>query len=350
MMKKTTRLVSVGTVKMGGDSPVSIQSMTNTDTKDIEATSQQIKRLIGANCEVIRMALYDTECVGAFRELRKAFSDVPFVADIHFDYRIALGAIEAGVDKIRLNPGNIEEEWKIREVAMAAKAKGVPIRVGANSGSINKRFRNLERTPALVESALEQVRLLERHGFEDIVIAVKSSDVRETIEANRILSEKTDYPLHLGVTEAGPLRNSLIKTSAALGTLLLEGIGDTIRYSISGDPVEESMAARQLLLSLGLRKGIQLVSCPTCARTTINMEEYTSRVSEMIKGVEKPLTVAIMGCVVNGMGEGEHADLGIAGTKSGGVIFRNGEIVGKYDKEHLFEEFERLLKKLITDD
>jgi (E)-4-hydroxy-3-methylbut-2-enyl-diphosphate synthase len=349
-MKKQTRSVSTGKVEIGGNAPVSIQSMTNTDTKDIAATSQQIKRLVGANCEIIRMALYDIECVEAFRELRKAFPHVPFVADIHFDYRIALDAIEAGVDKIRLNPGNIEEEWKIREVALAAKAKSIPIRVGANSGSINKRFKTLDRTTALVESALEQVRLLEKHAFEDIVIAVKSSDVRETIDANRLLSEKVDYPLHLGVTEAGPLRSSLIKTSAALGTLLLDGIGDTIRYSISGDPVEEGMAAHQLLLSLGLRKGVQLVSCPTCARTTIDMDAYTSRVAEIIKGVEKPLTVAIMGCVVNGMGEGEHADLGIAGTKTGGVIFRNGEIVGKYDRKNLFDAFEKILKKIISDE
>jgi (E)-4-hydroxy-3-methylbut-2-enyl-diphosphate synthase len=349
-MRKHTRSVHIGESEIGNKSSIKIQSMTNTDTKDIEATSQQIKRLIGANCEIIRMAFYDLECVEAFRKLRKAFPHVPFVADIHFDYRIALGAIKAGVDKIRLNPGNIEEEWKIKEVAQAAKDKGISIRVGANSGSINKRFKTMNRTEALVESALEQVELLERHNFEDIVIAVKSSDVIETVEANRLLSKKVDYPLHLGVTEAGPLRSSLIKTSAALGTLLMEGIGDTIRYSISGDSVEECTAAHQLLLSLGLRKGIQLVSCPTCARTNIDMEEYTSRVTEIIRGVEKPLIVAIMGCVVNGMGEGEHADLGIAGTKSGGVIFRNGEIIGKHDKEHLFGEFEKILKHIIEDD
>jgi len=221
--------------------------------------------------------------------------------------------------------------------------------VGANSGSINKRFLHLSKVDALVESALEQVQILEKYGFEDIVIAVKSSDPLETIQANELLSTKTQHPLHLGVTEAGPLRQSLVKSTIALSHLLSKGIGDTLRYSISGDPVEEVLAGLQLLISLRLRKGVNLVSCPTCARTEIDMEDYTSRVSQMIQGIKKPLTIAIMGCVVNGMGEGKHADLGIAGTKNGGIIFKKGEIFGKFNQGTLFLEFEKALKNIIDE-
>ncbi len=347
--RKETVSVNVGKTTIGNGSDITVQSMTNTDTKDIYSTTIQMRQLISAGCEIIRIALYDMECVEAFREIRKAFHDYPIVGDIHFDYKIALKAIDAGIDKIRLNPGNIDADWKIREIVIAAKNKGIPIRVGANSGSINKRFQSLPRVDALVESALEQVGILEKYEFENIVVAVKSSNVLETIKANERLSLKTQYPLHLGVTEAGPLRQSLVKSTIALSNLLLKGLGDTIRYSISGDPVEEVLAGHQLLMALGMRKGVNLISCPTCARTEIDMEYYTSRVSEMIRGITKPLTIAIMGCVVNGMGEGKHADLGIAGTKNGGVIFRKGEIFGKYNRETLFSEFERELKKIIND-
>jgi len=346
-LRRETKKVCVGKIAIGGKSPITIQSMTNTDTKDIYSTTVQMRQLVSAGCEIIRIALYDMECLEAFREIRKAFHDIALVGDIHFDYKIALKAIEAGIDKIRLNPGNIDADWKIREIVKAARDKGIPVRVGTNSGSINKRFLNLDKVEALVESALEQVAILEKNGFEDIVIAVKSSDVLETIEANERISLRTQHPLHLGVTEAGPLRTSLVKSTIAMSHLLLKGIGDTLRYSISGDPVEEVLAGQQLLISMGLREGVNLVSCPTCARTEIDMDEYTSKVSEMIKGVKKPLTIAIMGCVVNGMGEGKHADLGIAGTKTGGVIFKKGEIFGKFNRENLFSEFEKELKKLI---
>lgn len=347
--RKETKTVQVGHAAIGGENPITVQSMTNTDTKDIYSTTVQIRELVSAGCEIVRIALYDIECVEAFRELRRAFHDTPFVGDIHFDYKIALKAIEAGIDKIRLNPGNIDADWKIHEIVKAANEKGIPIRVGANTGSINKRFQQLSKVEALVESALEQVQILEKYGFEDIVIAVKSSCPLETIQANEQLSSKTQHPLHLGVTEAGPLRPSLIKSTIALSHLLQNGIGDTLRYSISGDPVEEVLAGHQLLMSLGLRDGVNLISCPTCARTEIDMEEYTSRVSEMIQGIKKPLTIAIMGCVVNGMGEGKHADLGIAGTKNGGVIFKKGEIFGKFNHENLFDVFEKELKKLINE-
>jgi len=347
MLRKDNKEVRVGRISIGGKTPITIQSMTNTDTKDIYSTTLQMRQLISAGCEIIRISLYDIECIEAFREIRKAFCDIALVGDIHFDYKIAVKAIEAGIDKIRLNPGNIDADWKIQEIVKAAKDQGVPVRVGANSGSINKRFLNLNKVEALVESALEQVAILEKYEFEDIVIAVKSSDVLETIQANERISLRTQYPLHLGVTEAGPLRTSLVKSSIAMSHLLLKGIGDTLRYSISGDPVEEVLAGQQLLIALGLREGVNLVSCPTCARTEIDMDEYTSRVSEMIKGVKKPLTIAIMGCVVNGMGEGKHADLGIAGTKTGGVIFKKGEIFGKYNRENLFREFEKELKNII---
>lgn len=345
--RRETKTVHVGHAAIGGKHSISVQSMTNTDTKNIYSTNVQIRKLVSAGCEIVRIALYDIECVEAFRELRKAFHDIPFVGDIHFDYKIALAAIDAGIDKIRLNPGNIDTDWKIREIVTAAKEKGIPIRVGANSGSINKRFQNLPKVEALVESALKQVQLLEKFGFEDIVIAVKSSCPLETIQTNELLSSKTQHPIHLGVTEAGPLRQSLVKSTIALSHLLQKGIGDTLRYSISGDPVEEVLAGQQLLISLGLREGVNLVSCPTCARTEIDMDEYTSRVSAMIQGIKKPLTIAIMGCVVNGMGEGKHADLGIAGTKNGGVIFKKGEIFGKFNRENLFVVFEEELQKLI---
>jgi len=345
--RKVTKQVRIGPCLVGGNNAITIQSMTNTDTKDVYSTTVQIRQLVSAGCEIVRIALYDMECVEAFRKLRKAFHDVPLVGDIHFDYKIALKAIEAGIDKIRLNPGNIDSNWKILEIVKAAKEKGIPIRVGANSGSINKRFQQLSNVDALVDSALEQVNILEKYGFEDIVIAVKSSNPLETIRANEQLSIKTQHPLHLGVTEAGPLRQSLVKSTIAMSHLLLKGIGDTIRYSISGDPVEEVLAGQQLLISLGLREGVNLVSCPTCARTEIDMAYYTSKVNEMLKGIKKPLTIAIMGCVVNGMGEGKHADLGIAGTKNGGVIFKKGEIYGKFNRETLFLEFEKELKKLL---
>jgi len=345
--RKETKTVHVGRAAIGGKNAITVQSMTNTDTKDIYSTNVQIRKLVSSGCEIVRIALYDIECVEAFRELRKAFRDVPFVGDIHFDYKIALKAINAGIDKIRLNPGNIDADWKIHEIVTAAKENGIPIRVGANSGSINKRFLHLSKMEALVESALEQVQILEKYEFENIVIAVKSSSPFETIRANEILSKKIRYPLHLGVTEAGPIRQSLIKSTIALSHLLQKGIGDTLRYSISGDPVEEVLAGHQLLLTLGMREGINLVSCPTCARTEIDMQEYISLVNDMIQGIKKPLTIAIMGCVVNGMGEGKHADLGIAGTKNGGVIFKKGEIFGKFNREDLFVVFEEELKKLI---
>ncbi|MFW6263255.1 MAG: flavodoxin-dependent (E)-4-hydroxy-3-methylbut-2-enyl-diphosphate synthase [Thermotogota bacterium] len=349
IFRKETHQVRVGHAVIGGNHDITVQSMTNTDTKDIYSTSVQIRQLVSAGCDIIRIGLYDIECVEAFRQVRKAFHEVPLVGDVHFDYKIALKAIKEGIDKIRLNPGNIDAEWKIREIVIAAREKGIPIRVGANSGSINKRFQKLSRVDALVESALEQARLLEKNGFEDIVIAVKSSAPLETIQANEQLSNKTQHPLHLGVTEAGPLRQSLVKSSIALSNLLLKGIGDTLRYSISGDPVEEVLAGHQLLISLGLREGINLVSCPTCARTEIDLDDYTSRVNEMIQGIKKPLTIAIMGCVVNGMGEGKYADLGIAGTKNGGVIFKKGEIFGKFNHEDLFVVFEKELKKIINE-
>ncbi len=347
--RRETKNVHVNKVGIGSDYPISIQSMTNTDTKDVYSTSVQIRELVSAGCEIVRISLYDMECLDAFLEIREAFCDIPLVGDIHFDYKIALKSIEAGVDKLRLNPGNIDAQWKIKEIVKAAKEKKIPIRVGANSGSINRKFSHMPRMEAIVESALDQVFMLEKFGFEDIVIAVKSSDVFDTIEANQILCKKTQHPIHLGLTEAGPLMPSLVKSSVAMGNLLLQGIGDTLRYSISGDPVDEVLAANQLLVSLGLKKGINLVSCPTCARTEIDIEYYISRVSEMIKGIDKTLTVAVMGCVVNGIGEGKHADLGIAGTKTGGVIFKKGEIYGKFNQQELFSEFEALLKKLIDE-
>ncbi len=341
------RVVRVGKRKIGGENPVSVQTMTNTDTKDIESTTKQIKQMVSAGAEIVRLSLYDLECVDAFRLIRERFPGIPFVGDIHYDHRIAIEAVQKGIDKIRLNPGNIESESKIRDVVSACRERGIPIRVGANSGSINKRFKSLEASDALVESALEQVRILEKNGFEDIVIAVKSSDVRQTIRAYQSIYAKVLYPLHLGVTEAGPLESSLIKSSVAMGLLLINGIGDTIRYSITGDPVQEVNAGIELLIAIGEREGVQIVSCPTCARTTIDMNDYVERVRSITSGIRVPLKIAIMGCVVNGVGEGENADIGIAGTKNGGAVFIDGRIMGRYSKDELFPRFEAFLLKKI---
>ncbi len=345
MKRKKTREIKIGNTFIGGSARISVQSMTNTQTKDVGATVRQIKELEHMGCDIVRVSLYDMECAECLPRI-KAETSIPIVGDIHFDHRVAVAAIKNGVDKIRLNPGNIGNESKIREVAMAAADYGIPIRVGANSGSIEKSFSNLPRVEALVESAMKEVLFLEKNSFENIVIAIKSSDPNETVEANRLLSSRVDYPIHLGVTEAGPEEFSLIKSSYAIGTLLSEGIGDTIRYSISDNPVKEVSAGHILLRSMGLEKGARLISCPTCSRTCIDVEGYSKKVGEMIKTMDKDITVAIMGCVVNGIGEGKEADIGIAGTKYGGTIFKKGKIVGSFREDELFDILNDMMRDM----
>lgn len=350
-MRDQTRQVKVGGVPLGGGAPIVVQSMTNTDTRDIRATLKQIQDLAEAGCEVVRVAVPDEEAANALFALVK-HSTVPLVADIHFDYRLALRALEAGVHKLRLNPGNIGDEVKVREVVKAAQERKVPIRIGVNSGSISRPL--LERygrtATAMVESALEHVAIFERVGFHDIVISVKATDVDLTVQAYEELSRRVPYPLHLGITEAGTKWFGTIKSAVGLGALLSRGIGDTVRVSLTADPVEEVKVAWAILASLDLRRrGPVFISCPTCGRTEINLEGIAQEVENRLSDFPLPITIAVMGCVVNGPGEASHADLGICGGNGVGLVFRRGEIVRKVPEKDLVDalvaEANRLLEK-----
>ena len=323
-----TREVQIGKLKLGGGNPVLVQSMTNTDTRDTEATLAQIRALHDAGCDLVRVSVYDEACAEAVKTLTDR-SPVPLVADIHFDYQLAIRSAENGIAKLRINPGNIGREDRVRMVADCAKAHHIPIRIGVNSGSVEKELLAKYGGPTaecLVESALGHARILEKVGFEDIVLSMKSSDVKLTIAAYRLAHERCGYPLHVGVTEAGLPGQGTVKSAIGIGALLADGIGDTIRVSLSGDPVPEAKAAWDILRALGLRvRGVQLIACPTCGRTCIPVAEIGKRVEEELADVTVPLKVAVMGCVVNGLGEGREADVGIAGGKSGGVLFVKGE-------------------------
>lgn len=338
MERKQTRQVRIGDVTIGGGAPVAIQSMTNTKTGDVQATVAQIKELTAAGCEIVRCAVPDMEAAKALEEIKKQIT-IPLVADIHFDYRLALAAIEYGADKIRINPGNIGAPERVRAVAEAAKSRHIPIRVGVNSGSLEKSL--IERyggvtAEGLVESALDKVAMLEQFGFSDIVISIKSSDVLMCVKAHRLIAERTSYPLHVGITEAGTLRSGNIKSAIGLGLILSEGIGDTIRVSLTASPVEEVVSAKLVLRTLGLRKGgIEVVSCPTCGRTRIDLIGLAEQVEAMAAGYDLPIKVAVMGCAVNGPGEAREADLGIAGGAGEGLVFRKGEIVRKVPESEL---------------
>ncbi|HRW91627.1 MAG TPA: flavodoxin-dependent (E)-4-hydroxy-3-methylbut-2-enyl-diphosphate synthase [Thermotogota bacterium] len=346
-MRRKTKAVWVGPLQIGGDAPVSIQSMTNTDTRDVLATVQQIEQLGDAGCDLVRLSVFDAECVRVLPSILEQVQPLPLVADIHFDARLAIGAIHAGVKKVRINPGNIASQKDVSRLARVASENGVCIRVGANSGSIHPDFCNLPRVDALVESALRQVRQLEKQGFSSIVVGVKSSDARETVAANQKVARMVDYPLHLGVTEAGPLFHALIKSSFALGSLLDQGIGDTVRISISGDPVEEVRAAQILLKTLGLRQGVTLISCPTCGRARIDVAALARQVESWCAHVSADVTVAVMGCEVNGLGEGREADLGIAGLANGGaVLFQRGKVLGTYSRETIKDAFFQALREM----
>ena len=349
MDRKLTRKVKVGKVYVGGDAPVTIQSMTNTDTRDVEATLKQIRELYNAGCEIIRCTVPDMEAAEAIKEIVKQ-SPIPVVADIHFDYRLALKVVENGISAVRINPGNIGSIERVRMVAEACKAKNIPIRIGVNSGSLEKEILEREGKPTakgLVESALAHVKILEAVDFNDIVISIKSSDVRMMIDAYRLMSEKVDYPLHLGVTESGTPFRGTIKSSIGIGTLLAEGIGDTIRVSLTSDPIEEIKVAKEMLKALGLRKGgLEFVSCPTCGRTQIKLIEIANEVERRLEGNNKDIKVAVMGCIVNGPGEAREADIGIAGGKGEGIIFKKGEIIKKCKEEDIIEELMKEIEVL----
>ena len=351
MKRKETKTVKIGKVTIGGNNPIAIQSMTNTDTKNVKETVKQINSLVNAGCEIVRLSVYDMECVQALKEIKGAV-DVPLVADIHFDYRLAVESIKAGVDKVRINPGNIGEKWRVKEVARVASDYGVPIRVGANMGSIDVDYllKFKDRTDALVASAMDEVKLLENVGFDNVVIAVKSSDAVETLVANEKLSNLTDHPIHLGVTEAGVYEDAVVKSSFALGHLIYEGIGDTIRISIAGDPVTEVKVARALLRATHKSNEVEIVACPTCARTQINVKELAEEVKAETGDMKTNLKIAVMGCLVNGIGEARDADIAVFGTKSGGVVYENGEKIGFVKKNEIAKTLRKLIEKRISEE
>ncbi len=322
-----SRRVMCGRVAMGGGAPVSIQSMTNTDTRDAAATLAQVRALAAAGCDIVRISVYDEACARAMREIRDG-SPTPLVADVHFDYRLAVLAVENGADKLRINPGNIGGERRVQKVADCARAHGVPIRVGVNSGSVEKELLRRYGGPtprAMLESALAHVRMLEACGFYDVVVSIKASSVRETVEANRLLARACEYPLHIGVTEAGLPGRGTVKSAIGAGALLLDGIGDTLRVSLSGDPLQEPAVALEILRGLGLRGGVNIIACPTCGRTCLDVAGVARKIEEATRLWPERLTVAVMGCVVNGPGEAREADVGIAGGPDGFALFRRGE-------------------------
>ena len=338
MYREHTKVVQIGNKKIGGGNPILIQSMTNTRTEDVKATVEQIKRLEAAGCDIIRSTVPTLEAAQAIKEIKKEIS-IPLVADIHFDYKMAIAAIENGADKIRINPGNIGSHEKVKEVVKAAKERNVPIRVGVNSGSLEKNL--VEKyggvtAEGIVESALDKVKLIEDMGYDHLVISIKSSDVLMCVKAHEILAEKTNHPLHVGITESGTIINGNIKSAMGLGLILNQGIGDTIRVSLTGDPVEEIKSAKIILRTLGLRKGgIEIVSCPTCGRTKIDLIGLANQVENMVEDIPLDIKVAVMGCAVNGPGEAKEADIGIAGGIGEGLLIKKGEIIKKVPEDQL---------------
>ena len=338
MTREDTKVIQIGTVKIGGGNPVAIQSMTNTKTEDVEATVQQILALEAAGCQIIRCAVPTMEAAEAIREIKKRIH-IPLVADIHFDYRLAIAAIENGADKIRINPGNIGDRSRVQAVVDKAKEYNIPIRVGVNSGSLEKPL--LEKyggvtAEGIVESAMDKVRLIEEMGYDNLVVSIKSSDVLMCVKAHELIAKQCPYPLHVGITESGTVLSCNIKSSVGLGIILYQGIGDTIRVSLTGDPLEEIKSAKLILKTLGLRKGgIEVVSCPTCGRTKIDLIGLANQVENMVADIPLDIKVAVMGCVVNGPGEAKEADIGIAGGIGEGLLIKKGEIIKKVKEEQL---------------
>ena len=346
--RDTTKKIIVGGIEIGGGAPVTVQSMCNTKTWDVEATVQQIKDFRAAGCDIVRIAIPDMRAAEAVSAIKEQV-DIPLVADIHFDYRLALAVAERGIDKIRINPGNIGEEANVKAVAEACRMRNIPIRIGVNAGSLEKRLLEKYGHPcpeAMVESARDHVNLLTKYDFDNICLSLKSSTVPTTIAAYRLASECFDYPLHLGVTETGTEWNGTIQSAVGIGTLLSEGIGNTIRVSLTADPIKEVSAGIAILKAAGLRKGgVKFVSCPTCGRTEIDLIGLATRVEEKVKNIPRDITVAVMGCVVNGPGEAREADYGIAGGKDKGLIFKKGEVLGTYDYDELLPRLMELIEK-----
>ncbi|HXE95261.1 MAG TPA: flavodoxin-dependent (E)-4-hydroxy-3-methylbut-2-enyl-diphosphate synthase [Dongiaceae bacterium] len=348
-MKKPTRQIHVGSIAVGGDAPCSVQSMCSTDTRDIPATIAQIRELADVGCEIVRCAVLDQDAARALAQI-KQMSPIPVVADIHFDYKLALQVLDGGIDGLRLNPGNIGEKWKVAEIVASAAERKVPIRIGVNAGSLEKELLQKYGHPsaeAMVESAMGHIRILEDLNYREIKVSLKASDVMKTVAAYRLFAERSDYPLHIGITEAGTLFSGTIKSSVGLGILLADGIGDTMRVSLTGAPKDEVRVGYDILKALGLRqRGVNFVSCPTCGRCQIDLIRVAEDVEKRLQGVDKQITVAVMGCAVNGPGEAREADVGIAGGKGEGLVFRHGEIVRKVPEDKLadalMEEISRL--------
>lgn len=340
-MRRKTRVIKIGDVSIGGKHPIVVQSMTNTDTRNVEATVRQIQQLETAGCEIIRVAVPDKEAAEAIAKIVPQIN-IPLIADIHFDYRLALKSIAAGAQGLRINPGNIGERKRVQEVVRQCQERGIPIRIGVNAGSLERSLLTKygkASAPAMVESALEHIKILEDMGFTDIKISMKSSSVLMTVNAYQMLSQQVDYPLHVGITEAGTLERGLLKSAVGLGLLLYQGIGDTIRVSLTADPVEEVWAAYEILRNLELRqRGVELISCPTCGRCEIDLINLAQSVEEKVKFIPEPIKIAVMGCVVNGPGEARDADIGVAGGRGVGLLFRNGEIIKKVPQTQLIDE------------
>ena len=345
--RRQSKQISIGDIKIGGDAPISVQSMCNTDTRDVNATLDQINELTAKGCEIVSLAVLNKDAAEAVKEIVKK-SPVPLVADIHFDYRLAIQCINNGINALRLNPGNIGKRENVEKVVSLAKQQQIPIRIGVNAGSLEKELteEDIPLSEKMVKSAMKHIQILEDLDFDLIKVSLKSSDVLTTIEAYRSIAGKIPYPLHLGVTEAGTLRGGLIKSSVGLGTLLAEGIGDTIRVSLTENPTEEVTAGFDILKSLGLRQGgVNFISCPTCGRTQIDLIGLAKRVEEKFKNLDKNITIATMGCAVNGPGEARHADFGIAGGINEGYVFKKGEIVAKVPENELLEKLEEIITK-----
>jgi (E)-4-hydroxy-3-methylbut-2-enyl-diphosphate synthase len=350
MIKRNkTRKMRIGNIFLGGNAPVVVQSMTNTRTDDVAATVRQIRQLEQAGCEMVRVAVPDMKAAKAIGKIKSKIG-IPLVADIHFSHLLALEAVEQGVDKLRINPGNIGSEEKVRQVVLACKKKKVPIRIGINGGSLEKKY--LEKyqgkvtAQGMVESAMGHIKILEKLGFRDMAISLKASDIERTVESYKILSKKVDYPLHLGITEAGTIFRGTVMSSIGIGYLLYEGIGDTIRVSLTADPAEEIAVAWEILKSLGVRKrGVTVTSCPTCGRTRIDLIGLAKKVEKLVKGVDKDIHVAVMGCVVNGPGEAREADLAVVGGEKVGLICRKGKIIKRVREKDLLKEFSKELEK-----
>ena len=344
-----SKKIKIADKYLGGGSPVLIQSMCNTRTYDVKATTEQILELEKAGCDIIRVAVPDEKSANAIEEIKKNIH-IPLVADIHFDYKLALLSMEKGVDKVRINPGNIGSEEGVRLVAETAKRKNIPIRIGVNSGSVEKELLKKYGSPtpeAMVESAKKHIAMLNKYGFDDIVISLKASDVKKTIDTYRLMSSACDYPLHLGVTEAGTYLGGTVKSAIGIGSLLNDGIGDTIRVSLTDEPVKEIIVAKEILRALGLKKGIPtFISCPTCGRTNIGLIDLATKTENYLQTVNKDITVAVMGCAVNGPGEAREADIGIAGGNGEGLIFKKGEIFKKVPEDKLFEELVAEIEKM----